>query len=270
MRVLWLLGVLLVCGSMPCQVCAEDWYERPGKHLVIVLDSAKHVFDGTIARESDTILCDLEIEVVWPRVTAGPSQAVADFLNSFFLRFANSRFELAPGSTLQERVDAEFDSIVSDRWSERSLWGGAQWILEVNFFDHRILSVKITRNVCVSCTSYAIKEYFYHFALPDLTEISPDRLFVADAQPYLDSICAIAFRRDQKIPGDTSIWQAGYNLWAGLSSNFSITDSGIVYVYNAYEIASGAYGMSKAYLSWGQLKPVIRPDGPLGWVLKEE
>ncbi|MBK7140842.1 MAG: DUF3298 domain-containing protein [bacterium] len=262
-------------------VQAEEWYERPEEHLTIAMDSATRVFEGTVVRGTDTILCGLEIMAKWPQVASGPSREVVDSLSAFFLRFANSQFDLAPGTTLQERVDAELDTIVGNEWYDRSMWGGALWILEVAYLDHRILSLRVSRDVCISCNGHPYRENYYHFALPELREISQDSIFIADAQPYLDSIGALAFRRDQKIPDDTTFRQAGYDIDENtqgkyafpkfaLCPNYQITDSGIVYVYNAYEIASGAYGMSTAYLSWQQLQPFIRPDGPLGWVLKEE
>lgn len=270
MRFLWVLGVLLVSGSMPGQANAEEWFLHPREFLEIRNDSVGLELDTVAEIDGDSGWCSVEVNAIVPHIKTGPTKAIVDSLNEFLYDLAMEKFGLAPGKSIEDRVEAEIDSIVA-YWKEwgGNMFGGSNWKLAIDYLDHSVLSLKLFEDVCWHCNGFPYKETFFHFALPSLKELSKDSLFLAGKETYLDSICTIAFRRDQKIPDDTSLWEAGYS-FRGTNSNFYITDSGIVYVFNAYEINSGAYGMSTAYLSWEQLKPVIRPDGPLGWVLKEE
>ncbi len=270
MRRISIFGLLAVTfGLVVGEIRAEDWYDRPSDHLRFIVDTAEKSLDGELVRVEDTIGVFLSVYAAAPRFTSGPIQSIVDSLNYFIVKFIDQHFELRSRGTLQERVDAEFDSIVNE-WDDHSnLLGGVTWKLEVDYLDHRILSLRLYESTCISCNGHPSREYYFHSALPDLRALSSESLFVVDAQLYLDSVGAFAFRRDQAIPEGSTFHEAGYG-FRGLNSNFQITDSGLVYLFNAYEIASGAYGESHAFLSWEQLKPVIRPDGPLGWVLKED
>jgi hypothetical protein len=53
-----------------------------------------------------------------------------------------------------------------------------------------------------------------------------------------------------------------------LNGNYYFSVSGINFVYNPYEIASYAQGQIEFYIPYKALKPIIDPDGPLGWILK--
>lgn len=270
MNRLLVLGFVVVTSILSSQgVRAEEWYDNPSEHLGFVVDSAEKSLDDRLARGNDTIRVFLSVFASAPRFISGPSQGIVDSLNDLIVQFTAQHFELRSGGTLQERVEAEFDSLVNEWHGRSNLMGGVDWVLEINYLDNRILSLRIFEDVCISCNGHPSREYYFHFALPDLNALSSEGLFVVNAQLYLDSVGALAFRRDQAIPAESTFHDAGYG-FRGLNSNFQITDSGLVYLFNAYEIASGAYGESTAFLSWEQLKPVIRSDGPLGWVLREE
>ncbi|THB68341.1 MAG: DUF3298 domain-containing protein [Desulfovibrio sp.] len=49
-------------------------------------------------------------------------------------------------------------------------------------------------------------------------------------------------------------------------SQFLLTPDGLVVFFNPYEIASYAQGLPEALLTWEELAPYIRPEGPLGFM----
>lgn len=268
------LAALLVHSGATLVLADEKWYENPKEYLTITPETVSRQIEDSAIWDSQIVRCDIDMHVVYPVVTAGPSQTVVNHLNGFFIDFAMEHFDLPSGATIEERANAQVDSLYH-YWKAGSSSGLVviHQAAIVEYCDNRILSLKYVDNTCISCNGHPYHEHYFHFTLPDLSEISVEGLFADNSRAYLDSIGELAFRRDRSIPQGIPLIDSGYFEWEegkfSLNSNFVISDSGVTYVFNAYEIASGAYGMSFAHLTWDQLLPVIRPDGPIGWVLRQ-
>ncbi|MCM2272368.1 MAG: RsiV family protein, partial [candidate division Zixibacteria bacterium] len=148
------------------------------------------------------------------------------------------------------------------------------WEIHVSFLDKGVLSLQVTRDRFTNANGTPLRSFNVHFGLPDLRQLTRDSFFVAGYEAYLDSIGERAFRSGVRLTEDADLASAGYTEFGNgqfsLNSNFEILDSGLQFMFNAYEIASGAYGWSFVHLPWDQLRPIIRPGGPLEWVLREE
>jgi len=86
----------------------------------------------------------------------------------------------------------------------------------------------------------------------------------------LDSLRVIgeaAFRVERQVPAGTSLQQAGFFVWDdssfALSENFGVTHAGLVFQYNAYDVAPYALGPTTITLPWDAVRPHLRADGPL-------
>jgi hypothetical protein len=51
-----------------------------------------------------------------------------------------------------------------------------------------------------------------------------------------------------------------------INDNFYISEKGIGFFYNEYDIAPYVMGPTEVLVPYEAIKPYIRPDGPLGWV----
>ena len=63
--------------------------------------------------------------------------------------------------------------------------------------------------------------------------------------------------------------EAGYefpNDTFALNDNFSIGAKGITFLYNTYEIALYADGPTELFLTYHEIKDLLKPDGPLGFL----
>ena len=75
------------------------------------------------------------------------------------------------------------------------------------------------------------------------------------------------FRKDKGIAPGVSLRQAGYsfdNDRFRLPDNFAIGPKGLTFLYNLYEIASYAQGITELLIEYGEIHILIRPDGPIG------
>ncbi len=77
----------------------------------------------------------------------------------------------------------------------------------------------------------------------------------------------VAFRRERDIPATSSLQQAGFFVWDdstfALSENFGVMRSGLVFHYNAYDVAPYASGPTTITLPWASVSKFVRADGPL-------
>ncbi len=77
----------------------------------------------------------------------------------------------------------------------------------------------------------------------------------------------LAFRRERDIPATSSLQQAGFFVWDdstfALSENFGATRDGLLFHYNAYDVASYASGPTTITLPWADVSRFVRADGPL-------
>ncbi len=86
----------------------------------------------------------------------------------------------------------------------------------------------------------------------------------------LDSLRVLgeaAFRAERGIAPGTTLQDAGFFVWDdsrfALSDNFGVTRAGLVFHYNAYDVAPYALGPTTITLPWADVSRHLRADGPL-------
>jgi len=92
-------------------------------------------------------------------------------------------------------------------------------------------------------------------------------ILMDDQVETLNEIGEREFRELKQLAPDKGLDEAGFWFDEGkfeLNDNFAITEDGLVFYFNAYEIASYADGPTRLVIPWEDLKPLIRKDR-LGW-----
>jgi len=92
-------------------------------------------------------------------------------------------------------------------------------------------------------------------------------ILVQEYQVPLTLIAEQKFRKAKGLSADASLRQAGYsfdNDRFRLAGNFAIGPEGLTFLYNLYEIASYAQGITVFLIGYGEINTLIRPDGPVG------
>lgn len=95
-------------------------------------------------------------------------------------------------------------------------------------------------------------------------------IFVDGYESTLNKIAEKEFRSVRNIAPDANLDSLGF--WFNknkfeLTENFAITDSGLIFFYNNYEIAPYAWGSTKIELSYASIKDIIKPDGILNRII---
>lgn len=79
------------------------------------------------------------------------------------------------------------------------------------------------------------------------------------------------FRAVRQIPAGQSLEDAGFDFKGGgfqLNDNFAAGQEGLIFYFNAYEIAAYVYGPTEVVIGYALLRDLAKSDGPLKGLLK--
>ena len=111
---------------------------------------------------------------------------------------------------------------------------------------------------------------FLNWDIKNQKEVTLSDIFVSGYQEQLRKTGEKIFRRDEKLSDNASL-SDHYSFEKGkfsLNDNFMITPTGLQFLYNEYEIKSFAEGQTKLFISYGQIKSLLRPNTVVSQYLK--
>lgn len=111
---------------------------------------------------------------------------------------------------------------------------------------------------------------FLNWNLQTNRRITLKELFIANYREKLNKIAERIFRKQQNL-ADTASLLNGYFFNNGifyLNNNFSITPSGLKFLYNEYEIKSYAEGTTELLIPYSQIKSLLKPNTVLAQYIK--
>ena len=105
-------------------------------------------------------------------------------------------------------------------------------------------------------------EYFYVYDRKDFKRITLDDLFEKGYDQKLLNIAEEIFRKQEKLkPADKLSEEAGYffeNQRFILNDNFILTEKGIKFLFNVYEIKAYAFGITELEIPYEKLKGILK------------
>lgn len=96
-------------------------------------------------------------------------------------------------------------------------------------------------------------------------EIILDSLIKPGAMPELTAVAEKIFRKNEKLSPTTSLKDNYFfeNDTFSLNQNFSITNEGLKFLYNPYEIKAYAFGITELVIPFADLKDIAKPNSLL-------
>ncbi|MEO6166740.1 MAG: DUF3298 domain-containing protein [Chitinophagales bacterium] len=114
--------------------------------------------------------------------------------------------------------------------------------------------------------NYSFSYQVYNLQTGDVLQLND--LFYSNKSKELTAIAEQQLRKDRGIGANSSLSDSGLLIdKLELKEDFFIDHGGIGFTYNPYEIASYADGPITIYLKWEQVRALIKPVGPVSWVL---
>jgi len=111
---------------------------------------------------------------------------------------------------------------------------------------------------------------YYTIDLSNWKRIGLDDIFQPDSSDTLSSILLNRLMKQLNVSSPDSLLELGYfdteDIMA--TENFYLTDTGICWVYNPYEIACYATGQTSIEIPFKEIDSYILPDSPVRRLIK--
>ena len=177
-------------------------------------------------------------------------------------------------NTLQQSYFSGYISDNLDLYQQMPDGGSFNWdlykLMHVVYNGQGILSFYID--------SYAFTGGAHGLGAQDFTVISlktgkvvtPADLFVKNFEPLLSSLLTQKLKKTEHIgSGEKLTEKAEYFVdEIPANNNFYITGNGIGFFYNHYEIAPYSHGFTDIFLTFDEIKPLLKPGSPVEALLK--
>lgn len=215
--------------------------------------------------EQDSNYCAL-IKADYPLAVAGPEEVVKrvnDTLQSY-LKVSLAVFASSPEDTQKQSIEEIADNFLKEFETANSEEGGGEnnWQVEVSgeplFQSKEVVSVQLTTDAYVGGAHPNSFVYLINFntrtgevlLLPDL---------VSDTARLLE-LAEVAFREARELGPDESLSEAGF-FWGdafALPENYAITEEGLYFFYNPYEVAAYVFGPTEFTIERDKLSGILK------------
>ncbi|KAA3595571.1 MAG: DUF3298 domain-containing protein [Calditrichaeota bacterium] len=214
--------------------------------------------------DSTTYLTDCaRIELSFPKFINSNINSVADSLNSRILNYLLVPIYEKTPTSIQEKMDFFLNDYKG--FLEESPNYKIEWYSEIfcNVIRNDSLLVVLDFSE-VGYTGGAHPNSFQKFISINSQngKIVRKADFIKD-EKSLEKVAEKIFRTQKEIPDEESLKDNNYFWNEGkfyLNDNFAILDSGLVFFYNNYEIASYASGQTKLFLPNSAISEFIKKD----------
>jgi len=210
------------------------------------------------------------IRLRWPVVAVAPTAAVADSVNAFvrsrlFMPYDGGKPLPNEDSVTAGFIDAYRTFLSSAPGAPASGWSFSRRIEPLGD-TLGVVSLAVTEEGFLGGAHPNSTTSFANFDAVSGRALRLSDLILDSGREQLNGIGERAFRRVRKIAPGIDLNAAGFWFDRGdfkLNENFAVTRSGMLFFFNAYEVAPYSYGATSISLPWSKVMPLIRTDGPL-------
>ncbi len=140
---------------------------------------------------------------------------------------------------------------------------GLNWSQRLNnkiyFNDKNILSIYFTKYINTGGSVDLEMVYTANFYLPMNKEIGLDDIFTSNYQSILQQQLAQQLRADFMIEEQQSFTDIGFfTNDIPLATNYLLTNNGIIFFYNVYELAGNSFGKIEVFLEYESLSSILK------------
>ncbi len=226
---------------------------------IIKIETVKHYkkSEGCDSLRNDNCA---EIRIEFPKITYSENKAIENKINESIHSFFSQ-------SVTDESDETEFENIMDEFIKDYQIFkeefpdASQSWIIE------RIGEVKLNKAniLAVDFTEYAFTGgahpntfvSFKNFNLLTGDELVLNDIITSEKQEETRRIAETEFRKIKNLKPDEDLGIAGF--WFeenkfSLNDNFLITESGLLFYYNNYEITAYAFGPTELMLPYSKIK----------------
>jgi len=206
----------------------------------------------------------------YPAITRAPSGEALAALNQA-VRWTLLKPDLwAPAPGLEEMAEFFFAQWRETRQAFPDAASTARWFLEIRlrviYQDRRVISFETAEQAYTGGAHDNSATRYLCLDPADGRPLALDDLLIGGRSPELLAIAGKRFRELHEVPPDRTLADAGFWFEGGefaLNDNFAVTEAGLSFHFNPYEVAAYAVGPTDLVLTLEDLDDLVRPGGPL-------
>jgi hypothetical protein len=140
---------------------------------------------------------------------------------------------------------------------------GLEWSQKLNnkiyYNDNNILAIYFTKHINTGGSVDLEMVYTANFYLKNNKKISFEDIFITNYQAVLQQKLAQQLRIDFMIDDKQSFTDIGFfTNDIPLATNYLLTNNGIIFFYNVYELAGNSFGKIEIFLEYESLNSILR------------
>ena len=240
--------------------CSEEGKSSLSENLTYEMVKYHEVSAGCDSIKNENCA---EIKIEFPKVTFPVNKVVEEKINKSITKlFSQDIF----GSTETSNFEVLMNGFIQDYESFKEEFPDVSqsWIVErtgeVKLNKANIFSIDYTEYAFTGGAHPNTFVSFKNFNLTNGEEITLDELFTLEKQQELTTIAEKEFRKLKQMGPYDDLGSAGFwfeNDKFSLNDNFLITENGLVFYYNNYEITAYAFGPTELEIPYAKIKMLI-------------
>lgn len=207
----------------------------------------------------------VSFRVVYPEVVTAPSNEIRLHVNAEILAALHAR-DAPRGFEAEAAALIEDFNKFRDESDETSTTFYVRRTAEIRRSTAHILSIEVAaESYTGGAHPSASRSYINLHPSTGLT-YTLEEILAPGAAPKLKTLAEAAFRRVRAIPPGKSIAEAGFTFPNGsfaLPREWGVTENGLIFYFNPYEIAPYSEGPTELTLPWRDLREIIKSEAGL-------
>lgn len=257
-------GLVLILPACRTGDSAGSGPDRPVAFEMRVVEST----EGKCGEGAASACARFRVE--YPEITRAPNADALAALNQA-VRWKLLKPELwAPAPSPQDMADFFFAQWRGTRAAFPDAASTAGWFLDIRLRvihqDHRLISLESAEQAYTGGAHPNSATRYSSFDLSDGRPLTLDDLLLDGRSAKLNEIAERRFRELHEVPQERSLADAGFWFEGGafaLNDNFAVTDAGLLFRFDPYEVAAYALGPTELLLTPEDLEGLVLPGGPL-------
>lgn len=247
-------------GSLITQTSCSKGKHHASDTLAYEIKTLQQVYNNC---NTDSANCTY-INYSYPYFTG--EGAAVDTLNNVILTIFGASNKVSLQQTQQTFINAYADMMKHQADSEQSWY--SQTNITVPFQTSTLVCLSIETDDYTGGAHGIYSTFFTNYDKEAKQFVTLKKLVGDSALKELTSIAEKQFRIANEIQPDANLEILGYLFNEGkfyLTDNFTITDEGITWLYNPYEIAPYAQGTIEVAVSKNDLQPLLKKQYQTIW-----
>ena len=213
----------------------------------------------------------VSIKLQYPDIQSAPEPEMRKQLNQKIKALI-----LSSDNEVQPQSIEQMAYLFMQDYKKETLEHPANWnlekVVEVILNTPQIISFSINESSYTGGAHGAYSQAFLNIDLDIMQSLALSDILLAGYEAELNVTGEKIFRQVKELSRNANLEKAGYWFERGfaLNDNFLITEKGLLFYFNAYDIAPYALGATEILIPYSEIQNLIDPNGLLAALTPEE